>query len=402
MERLGSTKLWQPAEMLGEGANTYQFFGLIKLYIVKKFKSSQPFALESGAVLPELEIAYYTYGQLNELGDNVVWICHALTGNPDAADWWDGLVGAGKILDPTHHFIVCANVIGSCYGTTGPKFLPNQEAQSFHADFPMITIRDMVAGHQLLAQHLNIQQIKLLIGGSLGGQQALEWSIIQPNLFDNICVLATNAKHSPWGIAFNEAQRMVIEADPTLYSKREDAGKKGLEAARAIAMLSYRNYQTYGETQSENTDDKYDDFRASSYQRYQGMKLQKRFDAWSYLTLSKAMDSHNVGRNRGGIATALEMITAPTLVIGIQSDVLFPVSEQAEVAKYIPDAQFEIIQSRYGHDGFLIENEAITELLSKFLKKANRPFSKEILLEETYVEGVQQFEKKPFPGTETF
>ncbi|MFT6358563.1 MAG: homoserine O-acetyltransferase, partial [Saprospiraceae bacterium] len=206
----------------------------------------------------------------------------------------------------------------------------------------------------------------------------------------------------PWGIAFNEAQRMVIEADPSLYSKRIEAGKKGLEAARAIAMLSYRNYQTYGATQAENTDEKYDDFRASSYQRYQGMKLQKRFDAWSYITLSKAMDSHNVGRNRGGVPAALAKITAPTLVIGVQSDLLFPVSEQAEVAKHIPNAQFEIIQSKYGHDGFLIENEAIAESLRLFLQKANRPFSNEILLEEIYVEGVQQFEKRPLPGTESF
>jgi homoserine O-acetyltransferase len=369
---------------------------------VKKFNSTQPFALESGTILPALEIAYFTYGQLNENRDNVIWICHALTGNSDAADWWDGLVGEGKSFDPAHHFIVCANVIGSCYGSIGPKSIHPKTRKRYHADFPLVTIRDMVAAHQILSQHLDIQKIKLLIGGSLGGQQALEWAIVQPDFFENICVLATNAKHSPWGIAFNEAQRMVIEADPSLYSKRIEAGKKGLEAARAIAMLSYRNYQTYGATQAENTDEKYDDFRASSYQRYQGMKLQKRFDAWSYITLSKAMDSHNVGRNRGGVPAALAKITAPTLVIGVQSDLLFPVSEQAEVAKHIPNAQFEIIQSKYGHDGFLIENEAIAESLRLFLQKANRPFSNEILLEEIYVEGVQQFEKRPLPGTESF
>lgn len=327
----------------------------------------EPFLLEVGAVLPELEISYCTYGRINEQADNVIWICHALTANADAMDWWPGLVGPGKFFDPEKYFIVCANILGSCYGTTGPASIDPRTKKTYGSDFPIVTIRDMVNVHQLLAKHLGIQEVELLIGGSMGGQQVLEWAIMEPQFAKRICVLATNARHSAWGIAFNEAQRMAIESDPSWQKREPGAGKSGLESARAIAMLSYRNYQTYELTQTEKNGEVLDNYRASSYQRYQGLKLFNRFDVLSYWHLSKAMDSHHVGRGRGGIEKALTQIKVNALVIGIHSDVLFPIGEQAVIAKSIPNAHLEIIDSFYGHDGFLIESELIGALLSDFL-----------------------------------
>ena len=331
-------------------------------------KSKTPFPLEIGKTLHEIEFTYHSYGQLNETGDNVIWICHALTANSDAADWWSGLVGEGKILDTSKYFIICSNNLGSCYGATNPRSINPETGKPYGKDFPIITTRDMALAHEKLRKELKINSIHLLIGGSMGGQVALEWAIARTNIITNLCVLATNAQHSPWGIAFNEAQRMAIETDPTLYDSSKNAGSKGLEAARAIAMLSYRNHLTYNQTQVNNSLDAVEDFRASSYQRYQGKKLRERFDVLAYLSLSKSMDSHNVGRNRGGINVALNKIQTPTLVIGIASDILFPPEEQELIARHIPNSDIEIINSSYGHDGFLIEHEAITALLKNFLK----------------------------------
>lgn len=332
------------------------------------YKYDQPFSLESGAVLPELTISYCTYGKLNPTKNNVIWICHALTANAEAADWWEGLVGAEKLIDPQKYFIVCANMLGSCYGTTGPTSVNPSTNKPYRQDFPLVTVRDMVKAHQLLQKHLQISRIHLILGGSMGGQQALEWGIMDTDLFDRVCVIASNAKHSAWGIAFNESQRMAIESDGTLFDETEQAGQKGLEAARAIAMLSYRHYQTYKKTQTDETD-KLEDFRASSYQRYQGYKLWKRFDVFAYLTLSKAMDSHDVGRGRGGLKKALAQIKAPLLAIGIKSDILFPLEEQQFIAKQVADGQLEEVDSMYGHDGFLIENEVLTKVIRKFLEE---------------------------------
>jgi homoserine O-acetyltransferase len=218
----------------------------------------------------------------------------------------------------------------------------------------------------LLRQHLGIEKINTLIGGSLGGQQALEWAILKNDSIDNLILLATNAQHSPWGIAFNESQRLAIKADRTWYNFSPDAGLKGLKAARSIALLSYRNYNTYQATQSEDKSENIGDLKASSYQNYQGEKLVKRFNTFSYWYLTKAMDTHNVGRNRNGIKNALRQIKAKTLVIGISSDLLFPVEEQKFLAKHIPNAAYTEIDSLYGHDGFLIETKKIANEIEKY------------------------------------
>jgi len=330
------------------------------------FTLTTPLALESGATLPEVRVAYHTAGTLNATRDNVIWVCHALTANADVLSWWPGLFGPGCHFDPADWFIVCANILGSCYGSTGPLTPVAAGAGPLYQEFPLVTVRDMVAAHEQLRQHLGLAKIHTLIGGSLGGQQALEWAVQQPAAFEHLVVLATSARHSPWGIAFNEAQRLAIFADPTYYAATPDGGQAGLQAARAVALLSYRSYDAYARSQAEPDAEKLTDFRASSYQQYQGAKLVARFDAYSYVALSRAMDSHNVGRGRGGEEAALGLIRARTLVIGITSDVLFPPAEQQQLARHIPGAQYAEMDSGFGHDGFLIETAQITHLLERF------------------------------------
>ena len=335
---------------------------------VKILRHTKPFPLAGGETLPSIDIAYCTYGKLNKKKDNVVWICHALTANADALDWWDGLVGKGKIFDPAQYFIICSNTLGSCYGATCPSSINPATGTAYHKDFPLITIQDIVNYHDILRQHLKIDQIEVLIGGSMGGQQVLEWAVAKPTLFHHVIPIATNAKHSPWAIAFNESQRMALEADPTLFTNLPNAGHKGLEAARAIAILSYRHYITYEESQQDKHS-KLEGFRATSYQKYQGLKLRKRFEPLAYYALSKAMDSQDIGRGRGGVKKALKQIKAKTLVISLDTDVLFPPVEQKLIAKYIKGAKYKKVKSKYGHDGFLIEYPQLEKMIGKFLAK---------------------------------
>lgn len=329
----------------------------------KVFKYPYTFPLESGNKLSGFELAYSTYGERNEKDDNIVWICHALTGNSLPSEWWDGLVGPGKYIDPSRHFIVCANILGSAYGSTAPLSINPETNEPYYQDFPTLTVRDVVGALELLRQELEIKKITLCIGGSLGGQQALEWGIQFPDVIEDLILIACNAVHSPWGVAFNESQRMAIAADGTWNDRNEQAGLNGMKAARSLALLSYRNYDTYNFTQARDNPDQIDDLRAASYQQYQGEKFLKRFNAFSYWILSKIMDSHNVGRNRGGIVNALGKVKARTLVLGIKSDILFPVVEQHFLARHIPDAVYSEIDSLYGHDGFLIEYRQLTQVI---------------------------------------
>lgn len=322
-----------------------------------------PFALELGASLPSIDIAYQTLGQLNAKGDNVVWICHAFTGSHDVSDWWQGLVGSGKLFHPEQHYIVCANILGSHYGSTGPLSINPNTGQPYYHDFPELTIRDVVESFEILRKALHIKKIKTLIGGSLGGQHALEWGIMYPERMEQLILVATNAVHSPWGIAFNESQRMAIEVDPTWKESQPQAGIEGMKVARATALISYRNYETYQVTQQRQENGLGESLRAITYQRYQGEKLAQRFNAYSYYILSKMMDSQDVGRNRGGVLAALKQVKAKTLVIGIKSDALFPLNEQRFLAQHLPDAAFQLIDSLYGHDGFLIESGLMTKAI---------------------------------------
>ena len=335
---------------------------------VSFYQYKSDFKLESGKTIKNLQVAYQTFGKLNEEKNNVVWVCHALTANADVFDWWPGLFGENNLFNPKDHFIICANVLGSHYGSTNPLSKNAVTGQSYYLSFPSFTIRDMVAAHQILADYLGIEKIKVVIGGSLGGQQALEWSISRPNSIENLVLLASNAVHSAWGIAFNESQRLAISADRTFYANQPDGGLKGLKAARSIALLSYRTFNAYRITQTESDDNKVDQFRAASYQNYQGEKLIKRYNAYSYYFLTKAMDSHNVGRNRTSVVDALKSVKANTLVVAIENDLLFPLSEQQFLADHLPDATLAVVKSDYGHDGFLIETETLTKVIGDFLK----------------------------------
>lgn len=333
----------------------------------KTFTYNRPFTLESGNVLPQFHLAYTTHGELNTAKDNVVWVFHALTANSDPAEWWPGLVGKGKLLDPLQYFIVCVNMPGSCYGSIGPLDINPQTHEPYYHDFPFFTTRDMVHAYRHLKDFLGIQKIRIGLGGSMGGQQLLEWCTGDPGLFEYVFPIATNAQHSAWAIAFNASQRLSIELDPTWKEKNEYAAAEGMKVARSIALISYRHYETYGEGQSEETNDKIENFKSESYQRYQGEKLAKRFNAFSYYFLSKGMDAHNIGRGRKSIETALQQVTAKTLVIGIETDILFPLREQQKLARYIPGAVYKAIQSPYGHDGFLLEFEQITNCIKEFI-----------------------------------
>lgn len=334
------------------------------------FHYQQPFVLESGQSLSELTIAYHSYGQLNENRDNVIWICHALTANSDAQDWWPGMIGKGLLFDTGKYFIICANILGSCYGTTGPLSVNPQSGQLYYHSFPFITIRDMVKAHMLLRQHLSINKIHLLTGGSIGGYQALEWTVMEKELINNVLLLTTSAAESAWGIAVHTAQRLAIEADNTWKEPQPDAGIKGMKAARAIGMLTYRNYEILVRTQRDKDVNKVDDFKAASYINHQGDKLVKRFNAYTYWMLTKAMDSHNIARGRAkNLETVLQSIHHKTLIIGISSDILCPVEEQMFMAENMPNASYFEITSAYGHDGFLVEVEKITEHVSSWLTK---------------------------------
>jgi homoserine O-acetyltransferase len=337
--------------------------------------SEKPFHLESGEKIQPLQIAYHTYGTFDQKKNNVVWVCHALTANSDVFDWWKGVFGEEDLFNPNEHFIVCANILGSHYGTSGPL---NTEVNNepLLEKFPFVTTRDMAHAHEELRKYLGIEKINVLIGASLGGQQALEWSIDQSNRIENLVLIATNARHSAFGIAFNESQRLAIFADQTFGNGNEDGGRYGLITARSIAMLSYRSYDGYAKTQTNPGNHTTSDFLAASYQHYQGEKLAKRFNAYSYVTLSRAMDAHNVGRKRASMEIALQQIKARTLVIGIESDLLFPIKEQEYLAEWIPTAFFGKIDSDFGHDGFLVENKQLTDLIADFLFndfRQNRP-----------------------------
>jgi len=336
---------------------------------MKYFEYKQPFKLENGQQLPSLTIAYHTYGTLNAAKNNVIWVCHALTANSDAADWWQGVVGTGCVINPEKYFIVCANILGSCYGTTGPLSINPQTGQPWCHQFPLITIRDMVNAHILLRRHLGIDSIHLLMGGSMGAYQAMEWSLMEKDQIEKLFLLATSPSESAWGIAVHTTQRLAIEADCTWKQNTPDAGQKGLKAARAVGMLTYRNYGIMVQKQTDTDTEKLDNYKASSYIDYQGDKLVKRFNAYSYWLLTKAMDSHHIARGRGGnTEVVLHTIQQKTLLIGITSDILCPLEEQRHMQLHLPNSTMIEIDSVYGHDGFMVEVVKISEVLKKWLE----------------------------------
>ncbi len=332
---------------------------------VKYYHHSSSFSLELGGTLHGITIAYNTYGELNPEGDNVIWVCHALTANSNVADWWSGLYGEGKLFDPLKYFIVCSNILGSCYGSTGPRSINPATGEAYGMDWPLVTIRDWVKAQDILRSHLGIHSIALCIGGSCGGHQVLEFAILNPDKIKRLGLLVTSSRETAWVIAIHEAQRLAMEADPTLYENENHAGDRGMKAARGTALLGYRTFESYVQSQTDLADTVVDQL-ASTYIRHQGEKLVKRFYAHCYYHLTKSLDTHHLGRGRGAIDRVLKSIQIPAILIGIDSDRLIPVTEQQFLANHLPDVDCHIIHSLYGHDGFLIEAQKILEIFRDF------------------------------------
>ncbi len=331
------------------------------------------FVLESGDRLRGVEIAYRTWGALSPARDNAVVVCHALTGSADVDRWWGRLLGGGRALDPEVDFVVAANLLGSCYGTTGPLSPragagPRSPGDSRWAgDFPAITVRDQVRLQQRLLDALAVERERLVVGGSLGGMQALEWGLIDRGRVESLAVLSAPARHGPWGIALSELARRALLLDAKFcggHYPEDDPPVAGLALARAIAMTSYRSRpgfeQRFGRDRREGS------FEVVRYLEYQGRKLVSRFDANSYLTLLGAMDSHDLARDRGSLENVLRGLDLPVLVLGSSTDVLYPVAEQLELATLLPAAEYVELASAHGHDAFLIEQAAVNRILVEF------------------------------------
>ena len=334
-----------------------------------KLRIEDDFAFEAGGNVSGIEVVYHTSDRDYTKGERVVWLCHALTANSNPMDWWPEMVGKGCCIDPEKDYVVCVNIFASPYGTTGPRDWMNigEAVKRTPLDFPRVTVRDMARLFPIVRKYIGIDKVDLLVGSSIGGFQALEWAIMEPEVIERAAFIATASRVTPWLGAWMESQRMAIEADPTFKACESLAGgQKGLEAARALSLISYRTFDGYNLTQAEADEDCLFAGRVASYERYQGEKLVKRdFDAYSYYYLTWSVDSHNVGRKRGGVAAALGEIKAKSVVITITSDGLFPPVEGKEWAAWIPGAKYVEIESKWGHDGFLLETEAIAERLEE-------------------------------------
>ncbi|WP_051331207.1 homoserine O-acetyltransferase MetX [Aneurinibacillus terranovensis] len=347
--------------------------------------------LESGYRLKNVEVAYETYGSLNKAKDNAILVCHALTGSAHAVGddetpgWWEGLIGPGRYVDTQKYFVISSNVLGGCSGTTGPASINPDTGVPYGSDFPVVTIRDMVRVQHDLVKSLGISQLFAVVGGSMGGMQVYEWAVMYPDMVRTIIPIATCARLSAIAIAYNDVGRQAILSDADWLNGHYYPGpgpKNGLSIARMLGMITYRTQELFElrfgrRLKDDGSVTNFDStFQIESYLRYQGEKLVERFDANSYLYLLKAMDSHDIGRGRGGIKSALEKIEAKVLAIAVARDLLYPDEHQQEVAMMLNNAgktvDYHYIDSIYGHDGFLVEFVKIGPLVEEFL---NREFN---------------------------
>lgn len=334
--------------------------------------------LESGVVLRHVEVAYQTWGTLNESADNAVVVFHSMTGDSEATSWWGSLVGPDRAINTDTNFVICANLLGSCYGTSGPTSVNPATGETYKASFPACTVRDQVRLHQALVGILGVRQVRCVVGGSLGGFMALEWAVMDPNISEVIAV-ATSGRHSAWCIAWTEAQRQAIYSDPNWNNGYYEDGTQpeaGLATARMMAMMSYRNPASFtarfGRQQAAT--DSTPIYAVESYLRYQGQKLVNRFDANSYVRLTQTSNSHDLARGRGDYFDVLRSISSRVLVVGVDTDILFPLQEQRELASGIPNATLEVIPSEHGHDGFLLEGESLNRIVKNWLSlHTNQP-----------------------------
>lgn len=353
----------------------------------------RPFHLEAGRSLPEVVVAYETWGTLSAERDNAVLVCHALTGDSHVAGpssaahptpgWWDQLVGPGKCLDTDRYFVVCSNVIGGCQGSTGPtSFAPGTDTP-YGGNFPVVTIRDMVRAQSLLSDYLGIGRWALVVGGSMGGMQVLEWSIMYPHRVAAIASFASTVAASAQQIAWSLAGRAAIEADSRFrggdyYDAPPGEGPhRGLAAARIVGQVTYRSEEVYAtrfDRQRKGSGAGFGlgtEFEVESYLQYHGDKFVRRFDANSYIRLNRAMDLHDIGRGRNGPVPALGRVVCPVLLASVSSDALYPTYQQQAIVSHltrlgVPTSYFEI-DSPDGHDGFLLAADQIQGPLAAFL-----------------------------------
>jgi homoserine O-acetyltransferase len=351
------------------------------------------FALEGGGRLDEITLAYETWGTLDATASNAVLVCHALTGDAHAVGpsgrgqpapgWWDDFVGPGKAIDTDQYFVVCANVVGGCQGSTGPSSLHPGDGKPYGARFPVVSIRDIVRTQALLADRLGVGRWLSVVGGSMGGMQALEWTVMYPDRVASAMLIATSASASPLQIGWSEVGRLAVVQDPRwnggdYYDAEPGQGPhEGLMLARRIAQIHYRSDVSLANRFGRSTVDRldqfhlWDRFQVESYLDYHGQKLARRFDANSYLVLNKAMDLHDVGRGRGGEAAALRRVQCPSLVVSVDSDILYTPRQQIELRDHLHAGgvavEYEVIHSDHGHDGFLIEHAVLGPVMESFL-----------------------------------
>ena len=320
--------------------------------------------LENGGTLKDAHLVFHTSAERH---GRVIWICHALTANSNPEDWWPEMVGPGRTIDPEKDFVVCVNMLGSAYGSESPARTNPKTGKPWMLDFPAITIRDSVSAFIAVRKHLGIESIDLLIGASNGGFNAIEWAVTEPERMKRCLFLCTAPRISPFLGATVEAQRMALEADPSFREAKDlRGGAAGLKCARAQALISYRSFRGYGRTQYEEDPDTLFAGRVASYERYQGEKLLRRgFDAYCYYTQCNALDSHNVGRGRGGVQKALGTIQAPCTIVAVDSDQIFPPEEGKQWSRWIPNAEYIEISSDFGHDGFLLEIPKLSAIIMR-------------------------------------
>jgi len=338
------------------------------------------FTLESGEELRQVPVGYRTWGRLNDDGTNAIVIGHSLTSSSDASAWWGDCIGPGRALDTDHYFVICANVMGSPYGTVSPVSINPATQQRYGVDLPQATVRDTVALHKLLLDHLGVRQIAFVIGGSMGGMQALEWSFYGEYV-RALVPIGVGGRHSAWCIAWSEAQRQTIFADAAWqggHYREECPPAAGLAAARMMAMISYRSFtsfqERFGRSHAGVNGSVESPFNVESYLHHHGKKLVNRFDANCYVYLTRLMDSHDVARGRGRYEDVLGQIRQEALVIGIRSDVLYLLEEQEELAEYLPNAELAILEANHGHDTFLIEQETLSDIVLSWRKKKIDPY----------------------------
>lgn len=356
---------------------------------IKHYTHPEPYTTESGFMFPEQVFAYHSWGTLNKERDNVVLIFHALTGDSNAEDWFSGFFSEQSPIDLERDYVLCINTPGSCYGSLGPQSLCPDTGHMYGSRFPVLTIRDIVRIEQRLLDHLDIQSIRCVIGGSMGGMIALEFALMDQRV-QKAFLIAMGKEHTAWAIGLSHLQRNALYQDPNWKQGDYLPGhepNQGLSLARQIGMMSYRSPKNYeekfgrhlqdtsktkqsNETSSSKEETPFNPYYAvESYLDYQGKKLVNRFDALSYERLTRSMDTHDISRNRGSFEEVGAQCSIPIKVIGINSDALYSAEEQKDLASLFPKGEYSLLDSPYGHDAFLIEFSWLIAELERFLAR---------------------------------